>query len=969
MSSSVPKHSPRSAPPSDAPARSFRRPEILAPAGNRDMMRAAVENGADAVYFGLDAFNARLRAHNFPVAELPDLMAWLHERGVKGYVTLNTLIFPSELPEAASLLRACSEAGVDAVIVQDLGLAALAARLVPDLPVHASTQMTLTCAESIEAAEALGLRLERVVAPRENNLKELAKITRATPRELEVFVHGAICVAYSGQCLTSEALGGRSANRGECAQACRLPYDLVVDGQARDLGDVKYLLSPKDLAAYADLDGLVRAGIASLKIEGRLKSPQYVAATVQSYRAALDQIFSAPAGGGNGAPSDGTGGGDGLGRPRMSEETRRRLEMTFSRGFTGGYLHETNHQAVVEGRFPKKRGLYLGQVTRVDRRGVTVRLEAPLRPGDGVVFDAGRPEEEEEGGRVYALSPAPSHPATPPAQSTRSTRSALATQSTRSSRTRAPRSPRPTSPAAPSAAPHPSAPVSPSPGAPAEVLITFGEGRVNLRRVRPGDRVWKTSDPELDRELTSTYEGDQIRWRRPVRATVQGRPGRPLVLILEDEDGRSVRVEDTAPAEHARHQPLGREALEKQIGRLGNTPFRLEELRVELEGDVLVPFSRLNDLRRRAVEALVAERRRAGHGRRANPDALDAMRRAIRPGTAAGSPLSPGVASTLSSTSTQATLSAPPEELPASPVCYLDEFADLLLADAPQLAVLCRTLEQVEAAASHPGVAAVYTDFEDPRRTRDARALVPRRRADGGSGPLFAPATLRVIKPGEIGFTRQLLQADPDALLVRNLASWHLLRRERPDLTLLGDYSLNVANDLTAALLRQNGFAQLTPSYDLNIDQLLDLLRAAPPEWFEVTIHQRLPMFHMEHCVFCRFLSSGTNHTNCGRPCDTHTIRLRDRMGYEHPVKADAGCRNTVYNAVPQSASEYLPQLRQAGVFRFRIELIDEDAATTRRIIDAYLPALRGECDGRKLWRDLKASSKLGVTRGSLDHE
>ena len=257
----------------------------------------------------------------------------------------------------------------------------------------------------------------------------------------------------------------------------------------------------------------------------------------------------------------------------------------------------------------------------------------------------------------------------------------------------------------------------------------------------------------------------------------------------------------------------------------------------------------------------------------------------------------------------------------------------------------------------------IYTDFEDIRLHREARAVIP------SDGPRFVPATIRIVKPGDSGFVKILLKSEPDAILLRNLASWEILRHEAPGLPMLGDYSLNVANDLTARLLRSKGIGLLTPSYDLNIDQLLALLRRAPAEWFEVTAHQYMPMFHMEHCVFCRFLSDGTDFTNCGRPCESHTVALRDRTGLDHLVKADAGCRNTVFNGTAQSASEYLSPLLAAGVRRFRIDLLAEDAAATRKAIDAYLPVIEGRAQGRDLWRKLRAVSKLGVTKGSLDHE
>src|SRR5687768_11015395 len=221
-----------------APARTalVRVPELLAPADDWECAKAAVENGADAIYFGLEKFNARMRAHNFTEADLPRLMEFLHLRGVRGYVTFNTLVFPSELTQAETYLRSIIAAGVDAAIVQDIGIARLVRILSPDFPIHASTQMTITSPAGVEFARELGCNL--VVLARECSLKEIeaihsqgTELAGENTIPLEVFVHGALCVAYSGQCLTSESLGGRSANRGECAQACRMPYELISDGQ------------------------------------------------------------------------------------------------------------------------------------------------------------------------------------------------------------------------------------------------------------------------------------------------------------------------------------------------------------------------------------------------------------------------------------------------------------------------------------------------------------------------------------------------------------------------------------------------------------------------------------------------------------------------------------------------------------------------------------------------------------------
>ena len=242
------------------------KPELLAPAGNWECARAAVANGADAIFFGMPRFNARLRADNFSEEDLPGLMVYLHGHGVRGLVTMNTLIFTDELEAAAEQLRGLEAAGVDAIIVQDLGLARLARTVAPGLALHASTQMTLTSPEGLAFIHDR-LRLDRAVLARELSLRELARF-RETTVPLEVFVHGALCVAYSGQCLTSESLGQRSANRGECAQACRMPYELVVDGVLTNLGDKRYLLSPQDLAAVEELPELLARGVRSLRLRG-----------------------------------------------------------------------------------------------------------------------------------------------------------------------------------------------------------------------------------------------------------------------------------------------------------------------------------------------------------------------------------------------------------------------------------------------------------------------------------------------------------------------------------------------------------------------------------------------------------------------------------------------------------------------------------------------------------------------------
>ena len=865
-------------------------PELLAPAGDWACAKAAVENGADAIYFGLEQFNARMRAHNFTQADLPKLVEFLHQRGVKGYVTFNTLVFENEMAEAEACLRAMIAAGVDAVVVQDAGICRLIRRLSPDFPIHVSTQMTITSAAGVEFARQLGGNL--VVLARECSLKEIELLAASLP--IEVFIHGALCVAYSGQCLTSEALGGRSANRGECAQACRMPYDLIADGREVPLGDRKYLLSPQDLAGLSVLPELVRIGVASLKIEGRLKSPEYVANITRIYRSALDGMRSAECGVRNGEP------GAPVAIPHSALRTPHSLgsalriphyemEMAFSRGLYTGWFHGINNQELVHARFGKKRGVYLGKVLAVRHDAVRIELEGPLKPGDGVVFDAGQPQEKEEGGRVYQIKASP--------------------LSERRLQAAAPR----------------------CGGRP--VLLCFGRGDINFSRVHPGDKVWKTSDPELERRLRQSFEGNTPRFQRPIQVEAHGLAGAPLTLIARDELGHVARVDSAMPLVPADTQPLTTERLRRQLGRLGGTPFRLAGLENRLAGDLLLPLSELNRLRRQFVRELETQR--------AQPKrwTLQCGVRSAKCGVEESQD-----ADFRTSNNTATVVPTPHSAL-----------------RTPHLIVLVRSLAQLEAALQC-GVETLYCEFEDPKRYREAVAHFHRSAFRTVRSALFV-APPRIFKMDEDWILNQVRSCGADGFLVRNYDHLGFFAHER----CVGDYSLNIANRLAADYFKnQFGLERVTASYDLNFTQLEALLEAAPPDWFEVTLHQHIPMFHMEHCLFCAFLSKGTDYRNCGRPCDHHEVRLRDRVGAQHPVKADAGCRNTVFNARAQTGADYAARMLALGVRHFRLEFLDESPAQASQTIGMYRQLLRGEITGPQLWRELKLLNQLGVTRGQI---
>ncbi|MGX1982870.1 putative protease [Thermolongibacillus altinsuensis] len=814
--------------------------ELLAPAGDWESLRAAVANGADAVYFGVDKYNARVRAKNFRVEELADVMAYLHKYNVRGYVTFNILVFEDELEEAKRLVEACIDAGVDALIVQDMGLVKLIREISPDFPIHGSTQMTITSPEAVEFLEPYNL--EVVVLGRENNLTHIKKIAEKTNVPLEVFVHGALCVSYSGQCLTSEMWGGRSANRGECAQACRLPYDLIVDGKKKEMGNVAYLLSPKDLAAIDLVPELIEAGVSTFKIEGRLKSPEYVANVVSKYRKAIDEYFA--------------------GRDyKPSEEEIRELQQSFSRGFTHGFLKGTNNKQLVDGTFPKSRGVFLGTVKKVLKDAVLCELQAPLKRGDGIVFDAGRPEEKEEGGRVYDLR-----------------KNGKKIEGEVSS---------------------------------GLVEIVPGRHDVNLTRVHVGDRIWKTSDQELDRRLRKTFETEQPYKLFPLTVHVSGELGKPLVSTWHDETtGHSVTVQSQELLQQAYKRPLTSDYVKEQFGRLGGTIFELRELSATFTGDLILPVKELNRMRREAVAQLIELRQ--------CPRRYEKRK-------------------------VEVTINKQPKQKAIN----------------PNLIALCRTMEQIEAAC-HTDVDFIYADFEFT--TDYPKAVQAARQA----GKPIALATPRIHMPGENGILKGILKAEPDAILVRSLGAVQYYTSQAIDQTLIGDFSLNIANHLAVELFLSRGLDRITPSYDLNIQQMIDLLEAVPTEKIEIVIHQHLPMFHTEHCVYCTFLSEGTDFTNCGRPCEKHRVSLRDRIGMLHPVRVDIGCRNTVYNAIEQSGAEYLPNFLELGVRSYRIEFLEENANKVEEVITLYREALEGKRSGTSVWRTLKAINQLGVTRGQL---
>lgn len=823
----------------------MRRPEVLAPAGDEESLTAALAAGADAVYFGLDeGFNARARAANFPLENLPALVERIHGAGARAYLAFNTLVFEGELPHAERLVAAAARAGVDALIVQDPAVAWLARELCPELEVHASTQMTISSPEGARFAQALGVT--RVVVPRELSVRDIERFMAGTSLETEVFIAGALCVSWSGQCLSSEAWGGRSANRGQCAQACRLPYELMVDGVHRPLGDVAYLLSPGDLAGFRAVPELVRLGVHTLKIEGRQKGPTYVHTAVTGFKRWTEAVA-------RGATE---------GDERQMAEDARDFAVTYARAVTDGFLAGSDHQTLVDGHHPSHRGLCVGRVLQLDGAHVLLGPFQPSRPGKG---DVSSPLAA-LGGRIDTAE----GPALAPLELRAGQGVAFGPLF------------------------ETGGPIFAVRRAPEGTWLTFGQPGPDLRKVRPGDAVHVTGDPELVRRAT----------RAPVRGG-----GKPLALVVEGRSGEPLRVvcgsrEVTSEAvlQPARSGGLDEGLLRDKLGAFGGTAYRLESLECRLEPGLFLPVSELKALRRRLL------------------DVLTPAPREVR---------SP---------------SPPPSAPPAEPV-------------ASQLVALVRTAEQLEAAIS-AGLEEVALDWME---LVGLKAAVERAR---GAGLRVGVATVRVQKPGEEVYDRRIAALEPDFILARHWGA--VVERGQTDRRVHGDFSLNVTNSVTAALVLGYGLETLTAAHDLDEAQLLSLLERVPPARLEVIVHHHIPTFHTEHCVYSHLLSEGRDYRSCGRPCEKHAVALRDRVGLEHPVLVDVGCRNTVFNAQAQSAAGLVPRLAALGVARLRVELVRESYEEARVVLEAYRDLLAGAVEPFEVLQRVGAHEQFGVTRGTM---
>lgn len=830
--------------------------ELLAPAGGWDALVAAIENGADAVYIGGRDFSARQGAENFDREEIKKAIEYAHVRERKIYVAVNTLIDNTEFNEALDYTWELYRLAVDAVIVQDLGFLYALRKVMPVLPVHASTQMTIHNGLGVKYLEELGVR--RVVLAREVSGEEIRQIKQAVPAmELEMFVHGALCFSYSGQCLFSSMVGGRSGNRGRCAQACRLPYDLYSSksrspAQQEDRG--RYLLSPSDLCLIDYLADIRDMGVTSLKIEGRMKRPEYVAIVTRSYREALDALEA---------------------NQSLQDPDRLKKDMlqVFNRNFSSGY-YLGERQGFLSSKRPNNRGVYTGRILKQEQDGLTrIKLSDNLNQGDGIEVWVARGK----------------NPVTYVQDMKVDNRNA-------------------------------------SSAARGDIVELKLEGQV-----APGDRVFKIYDVWLlENAALSTQEHSSGKIEVDVEVVMN--PGQTAKIVFCDRKGNRAEVSSKSPAQIAVKHGLDETHLRDKLGRLGNTPFVLADLKLVTTGPLMIPLSELNDARRRAVEELRETYLKPYQYPAIDDNNLRTFYQGYVP--SAGKPKK-----------TQKSF-------------------------PPRLSIMVSGADDARAAMD-AGADRVYVGLEGLGRSKpvSVESLAELLSQARGKGCEIVPALPRIQKPGEEKEWEGLLQLPCDTIMVGNPGS--LKWAQDRNLSIRADYSLNVFNNITLNYLLNSGVESVCLSPELNFKQLQDI---RPTDKSEVLVHGEIILMLSQFCILRTML--GDEEGKCPAYCRQAKYYIQDEKGYQFPVIGDSHCRFYLFNSRTLCLLDDLDKVLALGIGSIRIEArrqgphqIGPTVAIYRQTLDELRAGVKPDFDvlkARLLDLSPSAFTKCHYYRGVL---
>ena len=800
--------------------------ELLAPAGTMENFMAALESGADAIYLGGKVFNARAHAANFGIDELREAVRLAHILDVSVYVTVNILIGDTELKDLEQYIKDLDSIGVDAIIVQDLAVAEIAKRVAPNIHLHGSTQMTAATLDAVRFYESLGFT--RVVLARELSLKEIQHICKHCKAEIEVFVHGALCVCYSGQCLMSSFIGGRSGNRGACAQPCRLPYELLDSkGESVLPKHEAYLLSPKDLNYSEHMNELVAAGVTSFKVEGRMKKVSYVRQVIGTYREILDEAS-------------------------IHENQRKALASGFNRGFSTAYLEDTvgrqmmtvvapNHQGKPIGESYTKKGEVYLSLTEPIEQGSLVKI---LQSNGSVTYYTVDDEWTCVSDTLYK-------------------------------------------------------------GRPAEGLAV---GQLYLASTP------KNTKSRGLQEFTRKYDMSVY-----LSVSSNGETNYTELTAILDS-GLSVIVTNEYVPAIANKVPTSLEKVTEQLGRLGNTLFRLSYVDIP-DGPYMWPASVLNALRRDAVTAL--ETALITH----HVESWQAL---------------------------QVT----------GDVDYDFKAQHELSYDTcPMISARVDEIEGVKAAIAGGAQKII---FGGDRLSRTPYALsiydvVARLCAQ--SDVICTFATPRVVKDDEVEAYKHTLeaivQAHPDSISIHVPQALLWLRELGYTGAIEADTGLNIFNTPTLHFWEQLHISCVNPSQELTLKQITELAKHSHVP-IETMIHGYTEMMISEYCAIASFVGTGSK-VNCPMPCVKESYSLKDRKGEIFPIRTDPYCRMHIMNSHEMDMRAYVPMLLQKGISILRIDGRHMKPSYVKDIVSQYVGIATGTMEAPPKKIDSQGES---ITRG-----
>ena len=770
--------------------------ELLAPVGSFEALKAAVQNGANAVYLGGKDFGARASANNFDRDELKEAVKYAHIRGVQVFVTTNTLRKENEIEDFLEYAKFLYDIDVDAIILQDIGMARLIKRELPDFELHASTQMVAHSLEDVKYLESVGF--DRVVLAREVTVEEIKYICDNCKADIEVFVHGALCVCYSGQCLMSSMIGNRSGNRGRCAQPCRQRYELidVYTGEVvNSNGD--YLLSPRDLNAIEEIDKVIDAGVHSLKIEGRMKRPEYVATVIDGYRKTIDEYLA-------------------TNKLNVSDETINDLYTIFNRKFTKGLLLGDVGKDMMNSQLPNNQGLYVGTVVDYNKKAkrLKIKLANTLKKGDGINLGGGTIGRIIKNGNIETI------------------------------------------------------------GYKGETIELDFVGEA-----RKGQIVFKTSDSELMDRVQATFTQDKEFVKNIIDAKITIKLGQNPILTLKDRHSNEATIEGDKIVEEAMKVALSKEKVETQLRKLGNTPYELDLLEIELDDNVSLPISLLNQMRRDCIELLNKERISIKNRKYKN------------------------------------------KIVKYKPVLYNRN-------KQQEISVKVKNLEQLESALEC-GLDRIY--YEDTNTIDKAMRLAMK------YNKKVIYSAPRIIRNKEYNHLAKANNAGVESVQVGNYGSIDYFKDKKLNI----DYYLNAFNSETINYYKEIGADTLCISQELNINEIKETIKYTDIN-IESVVYGYTPLMITEYCPMGVIVRDCKKDKRVAK-CKESIYALRNSKGDEFRVSQDIFCRSTIYNSNVTCMLDNLYELHEIGINVLRLDFTLEDKETVKEVIEAYQEVLSND--------------------------